>query len=334
MPVLSGPCHPDSGLARRILDDFSAWLAGGEGFGVTSSVTGDGAVQVVENMFSALHENRPALLTPSATYAMRGALAAAGVRAGDSVVIPRYDWPSTLAAVKSLGAKPVFADADETTLTINANILKNTDMHKVKAVVVCHIYGTVADMPAIREAAGGIPLIEDCAQAAGSALDGRAAGTFGDMAVYSFGPGKTLYAGEGGMVITKDWDLHEKLLRETAHPARQSIGGAGEDIRFDNFSIRPHPAAAIMLFSALKVFDPEKRRGESKALALEIGADKNLQVIGMDKRRQNAAGKVAVMPDRPGEIPETRYNFVPGRAFDLKKRKPAELPVYIVSRPE
>jgi dTDP-4-amino-4,6-dideoxygalactose transaminase len=255
-----------------------------------------------------------------------------GVGPGDSVVIPRYDWPSSLAALKSIGAVPVLADPNEATLTVDPCAIKSMDMRKVKAVVVCHIHGTVADVPAIREFVRDIPIIEDCAQAPGSVLDDKTAGTFGDISVFSFGPGKSIYAGEGGMAVARDWDLYEKLLRETAHPVRQSIGGAGDNIRIDNFSMRPHPAAAVMLFSALKAFDPEAMRNKSKALASELSGNENLRLVGTDERRQNATGKVTVISDRPAEQLEERYDFVPSRAFDLKSGKPYDLPVYIVDR--
>jgi dTDP-4-amino-4,6-dideoxygalactose transaminase len=329
MPFATTAHHPDGELVRAITDACAEWLDAGEGFGMTSSITGDGAVRLVESLFSELHEYRPALLTPCATYAMRSALVAAGVRAGDSVVIPRYDWPSTLAALKSIGAAPVFIDPDESTLTVDPGALENTDMRKVKAAVVCHIHGTVADVPAIRKLVRDVPIIEDCAQALGSTLDDRAAGTLGDLAVFSFGPGKSIYAGEGGMAVARDWDLYEKLLRETAHPVRQSIGGAGDSIRIDNFSVRPHPAAAIMLFSALKAFDPEAMRDKSKALASELSANKNLRLVGTDDRRQNATGKIPVLSDGPDERIEEQYDFVPGRAFDLKRGERANLPLYI-----
>jgi dTDP-4-amino-4,6-dideoxygalactose transaminase len=200
-----------------------------------------------------------------------------------------------------------------------------------KALVVCHIHGTPADVPALKEAAGDLPIIEDCSQATGSKLDGRFVGTFGDLAIHSFGPNKCLYAGEGGMILTRDWALYEKVLRETCHPIRQTIAGAGDTVDCANLSIRPHPMTALMLLSELRTFDAEARGRAFDRLAAALSAWEGARIIGADRRRQNASGKVPVYLERGAKACRRSPNCTPSGAFALETMAKTDLPIYLVS---
>jgi dTDP-4-amino-4,6-dideoxygalactose transaminase len=115
-------------------------------------------------------------------------------------------------AILSIGAKPIFVDIDPTTMTMSPAALSAAG--PVDAVVVTHLYGRMADMPSLMRAAKGAPVIEDCAQAHGAALEGRRAGSWGVAGCFSFYPTKNLGAlGDGGAITTDDAQVAGKARR-------------------------------------------------------------------------------------------------------------------------
>jgi dTDP-4-amino-4,6-dideoxygalactose transaminase len=262
----------------------------------TSQITGSGAIIAAELEFTRLHRERPAFMVPSATYGMYAMLATLGIGVGDEVIVPTLDWPASLAAVLARGAVPVFAAVDET-LTLSAQAVGNCLTARTKAVIACHLHGVAADVLAIRDvlakAGSDIPIIEDCAQALGSTLDEFPVGTLGDAAIFSFGPGKTISTGEGGMVVMRNWQVYEQLLCIAAHPVRQIVAGLTTS-NLLGLSIRPHPMAAVLLREALSGFDPESLRRKNLECAAELDGISGIKVLGADSRRQNASSMVPV----------------------------------------
>lgn len=140
------------------------------------------------------------------------ALKALGIRRGASIAVPLYCCPVVLRAIAEAGCRARFIDIDPNTYCMSPTDLaaKSSD---VDAVIAIHLFGNICDVPALRHAAPGKPVIEDCAQAPGSRLDGRAAGTFGDIAVFSFRSGKYISVGEGGAIFCKGADLESRFSR-------------------------------------------------------------------------------------------------------------------------
>lgn len=150
------------------------------------------------------------------TDAIELALRAMGVGQGDCVATVSHTAAATVAAIRRVGAIPVFVDIEEAYFTMDPESLEEliSGGAIIKAIVVVHLYGQMADMSAIRKVAGayGIPLIEDCAQAHGATLHGRKAGNWGEAASFSFYPTKNLGGfGDGGAVVTNDSELADKL---------------------------------------------------------------------------------------------------------------------------
>jgi hypothetical protein len=285
--------HPDVALVTDLIRDFEAWLQERVD-DPTSQVTGGGAVRLAENRFGALHANRPSILLPSASYGMRAALRAAGTKPGSRVLIPGVDWGSTLAVVRSLGAVPVPIAVDPATLTLDPASAVNEVDTATSAIVMCHLHGVPADVPALRAATGdAVPIIEDCAQALGSTLDGQAVGTLADFAVFSFGPGKTIDAGEAAMVTCADDSLRDKLIGLTAHPVRQVLAGVASP-KLAEFSMRVAPTSAIRLAMALGRWQPEKARARHARLRIAIDGYVGITVLGGDIRRASAAPAVPI----------------------------------------
>jgi len=151
----------------------------------------------------------------SGTSALHLALLAAGVGAGDEVITVPFTFIATVSAIAYTGARPVFVDVDPSTLTMDPGAVEAAITPRTKAIIPVHLYGRPADMDPIVAIARrhGLVVIEDAAQAHGAEYKGRRAGSLGDMACFSFYPGKNLGAyGEGGMVVT-DSPEYTRMLR-------------------------------------------------------------------------------------------------------------------------
>lgn len=151
----------------------------------------------------------------SGTDAIILALKALGIGAGDEVITVSHTAVATVAAIELCEATPVLVDVDPTSYCLNPEMLETVVNEKTKAILPVHLYGHAADMPSIMAFAKGHGLfvIEDCAQAHGTSLNGQTVGTFGDLACFSFYPTKNLGAiGDGGAVLTNQSALAEKLL--------------------------------------------------------------------------------------------------------------------------
>jgi len=152
------------------------------------------------------------------TDAISLALLALGIKPGDGVICPAFTYYATAGAVAAIGARPVFADIDGGTYNIATESVKavlfKKNKFKIKAIIPVHLYGQCADMDKILKIASQFKLkvVEDAAQAFGSAYRGKKAGTLGDCGAVSFYPGKNLGAfGDAGMVLTNSKSLAEKI---------------------------------------------------------------------------------------------------------------------------
>jgi dTDP-4-amino-4,6-dideoxygalactose transaminase len=150
------------------------------------------------------------------TEAIALALAAAGATPRDEVVLPANTCTPTLAGVRLAGAKPVLADVDPGTLTLDTAAAERAAGPATRFLLPVHLYGGVADMDGLGALAQrrGLALVEDCAQSHGATLHGRATGGFGRAAAFSFYPSKNLGAyGDGGAVATNDAGVAQELRR-------------------------------------------------------------------------------------------------------------------------
>src|SRR5580698_2768069 len=164
-------------------------------------------VERFERNFAAYCGAAHAVGCASGTDALELALLALDIRPGDEVLTVPYSFFATAGAILSIGAKPVFVDVEPDTFNLDVTKLEAAlaGHPRVKAILPVHLYGGCADMGAILDAAGSIPVIEDAAQSHGAEYRGRRAGSIGDIGCFSFFPTKNLGAfGDGGMLTTNN----------------------------------------------------------------------------------------------------------------------------------
>ncbi len=164
-------------------------------------------VRALEDAFAEYAGVRHAVAFSSGTTAQHASLLAAGVGPGDEVIVPPLTFASTAYTVLLAGAKPVFADVDDNTITLDPERVAEVMTERTRAIVPVHWFGHPAAMDELLALAepADVVVIEDCAHGFGTAYRGRAAGTMGQMACWSLQESKVLTsAGEGGMLTTDD----------------------------------------------------------------------------------------------------------------------------------
>jgi perosamine synthetase len=156
-------------------------------------------------------------------YALLWAL---DVGAGDEVILPGYTCVMNVNPIKYIGAKPVYVDIEPDTFNMNVNLLKEKITNKTKVIIAQHTYGYPCEMDTIMKIAqsSNIPVIEDCCLALGSKYKGSIVGTFGRAGYFSFQWNKPYTTGLGGMVITSDRRLADRIESLTAKEMCQPSG--------------------------------------------------------------------------------------------------------------
>jgi dTDP-4-amino-4,6-dideoxygalactose transaminase len=198
----------------------------------------------------------------SGTDAIELALRALDIGPGDEVVTQANTCVPTVAGIERTGATPVLCDVEPDAGTIDPESLRAALSPRTRAVVPVHLYGQCADIDAVREAAPGIPVVEDCAQAHGATLRGRPAGALGDLAAFSFYPTKNLAAiGDGGAVTSQDPALVQRvrLLRAYGQADRYHHVARGVNSRLDELQ------AAILRVRLERLADDVARRRQIAA---------------------------------------------------------------------
>ncbi len=241
----------------------------------------------------------------SGTAALKVALAALGVGAGDEVITQGFTFVATWEAVFDVGAVPVFTEVDET-LNMDPADLEKKITDKTAAIIPVHMLGAQARIGEITKIAArhNIPVIEDTAQAAGARLGGRHLGTFGTCGTFSFDSVKTMTTGEGGMIITDDEKLWRAMSEYHDHGHDHAVnpgGRGGEGRSFIGFNYRMMELqGAIGLAQLAKLDDMIARQKENKA-QLKAAAAKISGVTFreiLDEEGDSATFLAFMLPDR------------------------------------
>ncbi len=191
----------DSGVLSRFLGTWSEDFYGGP------------RVRTLEQNWAEYFGVAHAVSVNSATSGLYAAVGAAGVGPGDEVIVSPYTMSASATAPMVYGAVPVFADIDPETFCLSPHSIRSHITPHTKAIIAVDIFGYPAAWDEIMAIAGeyGLVVIEDAAQAPGAKYHGRWAGTLGHMGVFSLNYHKTIHCGEGGVVVTDDAALAERL---------------------------------------------------------------------------------------------------------------------------
>jgi len=246
--------------------------------GVLTSGLGAGPkVTEFENAFAKFVMTKQGIAMNSGTAALHSALAAAGVKAGDEVILPSFTYVATAEVVVFNRAKPVFVDINPDTYTVSPKAVEKAVTKKTKAIMPVDLYGMPADVQPIREIANkhGLRIIEDAAQAHGATYKGKPAGTFADAACWSFYGSKNMTTGEGGMITTNSDEIAEISRYIRSHGEKKKY----QSLMLGHNYHMPEVAAAIGVEQLKKL--PKlvaRRRQNAKRLTENLEKAKSLQL--------------------------------------------------------
>ncbi|MFQ5656923.1 MAG: DegT/DnrJ/EryC1/StrS family aminotransferase [Candidatus Methylomirabilales bacterium] len=182
-------------------------------------------VQALETAIAEQIGCRHAVATGSGTDALHLALRTAGIGPGDEVITSPFTFVATVEAICYTGARPVFADVDPVTLTLDPHQAETAIGPATRAILPVHLYGCPADLESLKKVAERhrLAIVEDAAQALGATINGRVVGSVGLAGCLSFYPTKNLgAAGDGGMVVTNDAAIAERVRMLRNHGTREA----------------------------------------------------------------------------------------------------------------
>lgn len=275
---------------------FSRPSMGGAEFAAIKDVLQSGWIttgpknQALEEAFCTLTGNRFAIAVSSATGGMHVTLMALGIGPGDEVITPSQTWVSTLNMIVLLGATPVMIDVDPDTLMVTPQAVEAAITPRTKAIIPVHYAGAPADIDAIRAVAQrkGIPVIEDAAHAAGTHYKNRHVGWQG-TAIFSFHAIKNMTCAEGGLIVTDDEDLANRIRSLKFHGLgvdaydRQTLGRAPQaEVISPGFKYNLADInAALALVQLGKLGQANQRRSEIAARYTAELADTPFQPLAV-----------------------------------------------------
>lgn len=200
-----------------------------------------------------------AIAVSNGTVALHLALAAIGIERGDEVIVPTLTYIASANAVRYTGADVVFADSEPKFWQLDVADAARRITPRTKAIMPVHLYGQACDMAAVQKLARehGLKVIEDCAEALGTRIGDKFAGSFGDISTFSFFGNKTITTGEGGMVVTND-----DAVADLATRLRGQGLAAGREYWHDvvGFNYRMTNICAAIGCAQLEILDDNLRR--------------------------------------------------------------------------
>ena len=218
-------------------------------------------VKKFEDSFADYHNVPYALTTSNGTTALHLALTALGIGSEDEVIVPDLTFAASAASVVHCGARPVFVDVNPTYWNMEPNLLEHVITARTRAIMPVHLYGHPCDMEPIMEFAKKYNLfvVEDCAEALGARYKGVLIGTFGDVGCFSFFSNKIITTGEGGMVITHNADLNDKMELLRDHGMRKERRYWHEVAGFNYRMTNLQAAIGLAQMEQLDIFIKERR---------------------------------------------------------------------------
>jgi len=200
-----------------------------------------------ERAFAEFNGSRFALAVSNATVGLHLALVSLGIGPGDEVIVPDLTFAATINVVLHAGATPVIVDIDPATWNISPERIRAAITPRTRAIMPVHLYGYPADMAAIMQIAHdhGLEVIEDAAEAHGAEFAGRKVGSFGRVGVFSFFGNKIITTGEGGICVTDDEALYQRMLVLRDHGMNRTTRYQHDAVGFNYRMTNPQAALGL-----------------------------------------------------------------------------------------
>jgi perosamine synthetase len=212
-------------------------------------------VEKLEKSFCDYHGTKHAIAVSNGTATLHLALHVLGIGKGDEVIVPALSYVATANVVELVGATCVFVDVDENTFNVDVTKIEEKITSKTKAIIPVHEFGLACDIEAVCTLASKykIPVIEDAACALGAQQNGKYVGTFGLLSSFSLHPRKSITSGEGGVLITNDDAIAEKLRQLRNHGIQMEAGQM--NFMVAGFNYRMTDFQAALAWSQFKRLD-------------------------------------------------------------------------------
>jgi perosamine synthetase len=270
----------------------------------TSYFGSSGVVRQLEREFADFVGTRYCIALASGSAALYLAYRALGVRANDEVVVPAYSYPGAVSSLLMLGARVRLCDVDPATGNIDPSSLERVITGDTRAVLATHFWGLAADVRACRSICddAGAALIEDASHAFGTHIGSQHVGTFGEVGCFSVQSNKTVWGGEGGLLVTNNQELYEqvtllsslrdRILETVHHPDNRADWESGRGAKF-----KMHPLAAALALASLRELPQVNRDRADRVnlLAQQLGPDAGAQVLRSASERTGYYGLKLVL---------------------------------------
>lgn len=226
-------------------------------------------VSEFETKFAAFQEAKFGTCVVNGTAALEVALQAVGVNAGDEVIVPPYTFIASASSVLTVGAIPVFVDIEPETYNLDPSKIEGAITDKTKAILAVHLGGRPADMDSIMAVARKhrLKVVEDAAQAHGAAWNDRRVGAIGDAGTFSFQSSKNLTAGEGGIVVTNDPEVHARAW--SLHNCGRIPEGEWYEHRTLGWNMRMTEFQGAILLTQMERLEEQMKTREENARYLD-----------------------------------------------------------------
>lgn len=236
-------------------------------------------VRMLENQFAKFIGTKYAVAVSSATAGLHVSLLSLGIKSGEEVIVPSKTFISTANAALYCNAKPVFCDVDESSCLLDHTKINSLLTKRSRVIIPVHLAGNICNMDEIMYIAkkNNLRIVEDAAHAPGSTLGNRKAGTFGELGVFSFYPDKVISSSDGGMVVTNNKKLYEKL-ELFRNVGRRKIGLY--DYTEIGYNYRMNEIQAILALEQMRILPKmiKRRREIAEIYDGEFDSLKNLRI--------------------------------------------------------